>query len=108
YEISIATHLMQKGWDVDFADYSGTARFDFLACQGGVEIEVECKTTSNDTGREIHRQEVNRLADVLLRVSQQLAEHRGCHRILITVPDRLGRSNPELSSIASTVSAAVN
>ena len=33
YEISIATHLMQKGWDVDFVDYSGVARFDFLARQ---------------------------------------------------------------------------
>ena len=22
YEISIATHLMQKGWDVEFADYA--------------------------------------------------------------------------------------
>jgi hypothetical protein len=107
YEISIATHLMQKGWDVDFVDYSGVARFDFLARQGAAEIEVECKTTSNDTGRKIHRQEVNRLADLLLPVRQQLAEYRGCHRVLITVPDRLGKSNHELSSIASTVSAAV-
>jgi DNA invertase Pin-like site-specific DNA recombinase len=108
YEISIATHLMHKGWDVDFVDYSGVARFDFLARQGGAEIEIECKTTSNDTGRKIHRQEVNRLADLLLQVRQQLAEHRGCHRILITVPDRLGKSNLELSSIASMVSATVN
>src|SRR5262249_24977824 len=37
YEISIATHLMQKGWDVDFVDYSGAARFDFLARQGSAE-----------------------------------------------------------------------
>jgi hypothetical protein len=58
YEISIATHLVQKGWDVDFADYAGAARFDFLARQGAVEIEVECKSTSGDTGRKIHRQEV--------------------------------------------------
>ena len=60
YEISIATHLMQKGWDVQFVDYSGAGRFDR---QGVVEIEVECKTTSGDTGRKIHRQEVNRLAE---------------------------------------------
>jgi Holliday junction resolvase len=66
YEISIATHLMQKGWDVDFIDYSGAGRFDLLARQNGVEVEVECKTTSGDTGRKIHRQEANRLADLLL------------------------------------------
>jgi hypothetical protein len=106
YEINIATHLMQKGWDVDFVDYSGAARFDFLARRGTAEIEVECKTTSNDTGRKIHRQEVNRLADLLLPVREQLAEHRGCHRILVTVPDRLGKSNEELSGIVSTVAAA--
>jgi hypothetical protein len=60
YEINIATHLMQKGWDVEFIDYSGVARFDLLARRGDVEIEVECKTTSGDTGRKIHRQEVMR------------------------------------------------
>jgi hypothetical protein len=107
YEIGIATHLMQKGWDVDFVDYSGEARFDFLARHGAAEIEIECKTTSNDTGRKIHSQEMNRLADLLLPVTQQLIERRGCHRILLTVPDRLGKSAHELSSIASTVSAAV-
>ncbi|TYL89973.1 hypothetical protein FXB40_34150 [Bradyrhizobium rifense] len=107
YEISIATHLMQKGWDVEFIDYSGAARFDLLARQEAVEIEVECKTTSGDTGRKIHRQEVNRLADLLLPITQQVATEPGCHRILITVPDRLGKSIQELSAIASVVATAV-
>ncbi|MBV8891631.1 hypothetical protein [Bradyrhizobium sp.] len=81
YEINIATHLMQKGWDIEFIDYSGAARFDLLARQGAVEIEVECKTTSGDTGRKIHRQEVNRLADLLVPITQQVASEPGCHRI---------------------------
>jgi hypothetical protein len=107
YEISIATHLMQKGWDVEFIDYSGAARFDLLARQGAVEVEVECKTTSGDTGRKIHRQEVNRLSDLLLPITQQIANEPGCHRILITIPDRLGKSTQELSGIASVVASAV-
>jgi hypothetical protein len=107
YEISIATHLMQKSWDVEFIDYSGAARFDLLARRGSVEIEIECKTTSGDTGRKIHRQEVNRLADLLLPITQQVAAERGCHRILITIPDRLGKSTQELSGIASLVASAV-
>jgi hypothetical protein len=107
YEISIATHLMQKGWDVDFIDYSGAARFDLLARQDGVEVEVECKTTSGDTGRKIHRQEANRLADLLLPITEQLADEAGCHRILVTIPDRLGKSTQELSSIVSVVASAV-
>ena len=107
YEISIATHLMQKGWDVEFVDYSGAARFDFLARQDTVEVEIECKTTSNDTGRKIHRQEVNRLADLLLPMRELLADRQGCHCILVTVPDRLAKSNDELYAITSCVEAAV-
>jgi len=106
YEISIATHLMHKGWDVEFVDYSGAARFDLLAGKGTVEIEVECKSTSGDTGRKIHRQEVNRLADLLLPTTERLAEMAGCHRILVTIPDRLGKSNEALSGIASVVASA--
>jgi hypothetical protein len=74
YEISIAMHLMHKAWDIDFIDYSGAARFDLLARKNAVEIEIECKSTSGDTGRKIHRQEVNRLADVLLPTTDQLAD----------------------------------
>src|SRR5258705_12403985 len=107
YEIRMATHLIQKEWDVKFIDYSGAGRFDLLATQKGVEVEVECKTTSGDTGRKIHRQEVNRLADLLLPITRQVADERGCHRILITIPDRIGKSTQELSNIASTVAVAV-
>ena len=92
---------------MEFIDYSGAGRFDLLATQKGVEVEVECKTTSGDTGRKIHRQEVNRLADLLLPITRQVADERGCHRILITIPDRLGKSTQELSNIASTVAVAV-
>jgi hypothetical protein len=107
YEISIATHLMGKGWDVEFIDYSGAARFDFLARQGSIEVEVECKSTSGDTGRKIHRQEVVRLADLILPTTEQLANVAGCHLINVTIPDRLGKSNEGLSCIASTVTDAV-
>jgi hypothetical protein len=106
-EISKATHLMRKGWDLEFADYSGIARFDFLARQGSTEIEVEYKATSGDTGRKIHRQEVSRLADLILPTSEQLIDAPGCHCILITVPHWLGKSANDLSLIASTVVAAV-
>jgi hypothetical protein len=103
YEISIATHLMLKGWDVEFADYGRTAQFDFLANKDQVEIEVECKTSSGDTGRKVHRQEVNRLADRIGPAAELLAEIRGCHFIRITLPDRLGTSEGEHARIASTV-----
>lgn len=106
YEIRIATHLMRRNWDVEFVDYSGAARFDLLARQGTVEIEIECKTTSRDTGRKIHQKEVNRLADFILPTRLQLADIAGCHRLFVTIPDRLGKSNDELSGIAATIARA--
>jgi len=106
YEVSIAAHLMQKKWDVEFADLCGTARFDYLARQDNVEIEVECKTTSGDTGRKIHRQEVNRLADLILPTTQQLLETPGCHLISVVIPDRLAPADRELAEIASIVASA--
>lgn len=108
YEVGIAAHLMGQGWDVDFIDYAGTARFDLLARLDAAEIEVECKTTSADTGRKVHRQEANRLAELLLPITQKLAEEPGCHRILITVPDRLGRSQPQHDDIAAITAMAVD
>lgn len=106
YEISIATHFMQKGWDVDFIDYSGAGRFDFLARRESVEVEIECKSTSSDTGRKVHRQEANRLCDLLLPGAMGLANLRGCHLVRITVPDRLGKAVKELQGIAATFECA--
>jgi hypothetical protein len=107
YEIGIATHLMRKGWDVEFADLCGSAVFDFLARLGKAEVEVECKTTSGDTGRKIHRQEVNRLADLLKPVTETLLEDAGCHLLRIVIPDRLGKSLDELGRLAELVRSAI-
>jgi hypothetical protein len=107
YEIAIATHLMRKGWDVEFADLCGSAQFDFLARLADIEIEVECKTSSGDTGRKIHRQEVNRLADLLDPLFGALVENAGCHLLRITIPDRLGKSPDELKELAQLVKRAI-
>jgi hypothetical protein len=107
YEISMATHFMQQKWDIEFIDYSGLDCFDLLARKGSVEIEVECKCTSGDAGRKIHRQEVNRLADLLLPIITKLGERAGCHRVLVTIPNRLGKSNDDLSGIVEIVASAI-
>lgn len=107
YEIGIATHLMRKRWDVEFADLCGLGNFDFLARNGATEIEVECKKTSPDTGRKIHRQELNRLADLLLPTVDNVAQTPGVHLIQITVPDKLNKSTAELSEIVSVVEVAI-
>jgi hypothetical protein len=106
YEINMATHLMDRGWDVEFADYGGTAQCDFLARKDHVELEIECKTTSGDTGRKIHQQEVNRLGDLLTPVTRPALERRGCHFLKITLPDRLGKTPCDLKRIVELTVAA--
>jgi hypothetical protein len=106
YELGIATHLMGDSWDVQFADYCGLGRFDFLAGRGLVEIEVECKAISHDRGRKIHRHEANRLADLILPSIEQLMETPGCHLMRVTVPDRLGGSNDDMARVAAVVADA--
>lgn len=54
-EMSVAVHLWNGGYDVEFTDLENRAQFDFLARKNGVELEVDCKTASGDVGRAIHR-----------------------------------------------------
>jgi hypothetical protein len=99
---------MHKGWDVEFVDLCGAAQFDFLARLGAVEIEIECKTTSGDTGRKIHRQEVNRLADQLNPLAEALVAQAGCHLLQIVIPDRLGKTATELTELVDLVRSAMD
>ena len=40
------------------------------------------------------------------QATPQLADMAGSHRILVTIPDRLGKSNEALCGIASVVASA--
>jgi hypothetical protein len=106
FEIGMAVHVMGRGWDVDFADYSGTGRFDFLARRQDVEIEMEVKSPSGDAGRKIHRKEMNRLADLMVPTTEQLANEQGCHLLRVTVSDRLPAGEKELMEISALVAKA--
>jgi hypothetical protein len=107
FELSIATHLMHQGWDVELADLCGTARFDFLASREQISVEVECKTTSGDTGRKIHRENMNRLAHLVLDTARDLTAVPGCHLFRATIPDRLGDKEAELAAIDAAIAQAL-
>ncbi len=106
YEITMAMHLMSKGWDVAFADMEGIARFDFLATKDGAEIEMECKTTSGDTGRQIHRHEMSRLSGLIGPAMQELSKIAGSHFLNVTLPARLESSDAALQGAAETIMEA--
>ena len=108
YEINIAVHLMRAGWDVEFVDLCKQERFDFYAERDGMGIEVECKTTSGDTGRKIHRQEVNRLAGLMQPITDKLGETVGCHLLHLTIPGELKATDAYLGELVSLVEIAAN
>jgi hypothetical protein len=108
YEVQTAVHLMRRGFDVELVDLVGIGNFDFLAVRDGVSVEVECKTTSPDTGRKIHRAEVHRLADLILPVTKRLVESEGLHVIRVVIPDRLEPSDESLRQTASLVSCVLS
>jgi hypothetical protein len=81
-------------------------RFDWLAAGNGIEFEIECKTTSADTGRKIHRRELNRLAHYLLPTTKKLVEEGGFHLVRLVLPDRLEPGDRYLRQLGSVVSEA--
>lgn len=88
FELVIASHLMQKGVDVEWHDLN-TEGFDFLARRGDAIAEVECKTFSADIGRKIHKKRHYQLGGLIHREMSAAIEKRGSFFLDVQVEDRL-------------------
>jgi hypothetical protein len=108
YELNIAAHLSWKGYDVECVDLEGKGRFEFLASKNGAEFEIECKTTSPDKGRKIHRKDFNNLTYDLLPVTKDLVEAGGCHVIRLIIPDRLQANKQQIGAFKGVVSLSIS
>lgn len=90
YEMKVASHLMSRGYDVEFHDMEEGGGFDFLVTKDHVQMEVECKFWTGDIGRKIHRKQLYQLGD---RVSSEMLAYLGRLRtglfLQLTIPDRL-------------------
>ena len=108
YEMKIAANLMRKGFDVEFQDLEGRARYDFLAMKDGARIEVECKFMSGDIGRKIHRKQLYQLGD---RISIRMLEYVGKLRtgllLRLSIPDRLHGKEEHQAALAELLGRAV-
>jgi hypothetical protein len=103
YELTMAMHLMSKGWDVVFADIEKVGNFDFLARKDGLEIEMECKTTSGDSGRQIHRFEMSRLGTLIDPALAELSDVAGSHFLIVTIPSKLESSDASIKLVGEAV-----
>ena len=54
FEMRTVAHLMARGFDVEFHDLCEGGGYDFLATDGDIVFEVECKSVSGDVGHRVH------------------------------------------------------
>jgi hypothetical protein len=107
-EITTAAHLLSRGFDVEFHDMETGSGVDFIARNGGIEIELECKMVSGDLGRKIHRLRALALFWSLSEIAS--GTYRSATRglmIRITMPDRLTANDHLLHGIRDAFSRAI-
>jgi hypothetical protein len=88
-EMDVARRLFDFGYDVEFSDLEGTARYDLRFAKGAAEGEVECKSLSADAGRKIHRRDFYRFMESLGPAIVDRINTGAKETILVTVNDRL-------------------
>jgi hypothetical protein len=92
---------MSRGFDVEFCDLEGRARFDFLATKDGAEVEIECKAMTADIGRSIHRKREYQLASLLQNDFSRELEKQGGRLLTVSLPGAL--SGAQLPEIAASI-----
>jgi len=108
HEMTTAAHCMRQGFDIEFVDLEGEDRFDLLARRDQDEIEIECKTVSNDIGRKIHRKDFIELAKNLWPLlSDYRAELRQSRLVVLKVDDRLANTSDEAKRVSETIASVL-
>jgi hypothetical protein len=104
-ELTVATHFARRGHRLEWPEMTGDGTFDLLVPNlGGRGVEVECKSISDDKGRNIHRREA-------LAFHHLLASELGATRknlsaglaVVLTVPSRLPSRHEECKALAKRV-----
>jgi hypothetical protein len=106
HEMTVAVHLMNRGWDVEFYDLE-KGGFDYIARNGAKEIEIECKRVGTDTGRKIHRSDFYRMASPLFPTLGEFAHRRVADIVHLRVEDRLPSRDEDLARLRSAVQTAM-
>jgi hypothetical protein len=102
FEFLIASHLTQKGWDVEWRDWDGGG-YDFLVRRGSAEMEVECKAFSADLGRKVHRQHHYQLGGLLGGDIGSALDKYGSIFVDTVIPGRLDTAIDAVAGVIKTV-----
>lgn len=108
YEVDTAVNLVRRGFDVEWTDLTGVASFDLRATKDATTIEIECKTTSADTGRKITRAGLHRLAGRLADRTRLIDRTGGVHLYQVTIPNRLDTNDAQIAALAELISKSMD
>jgi hypothetical protein len=107
FEMRTVAHLMARGFDVEFHDISEGGGYDFLAKNGEIAVEVECKSVSGDIGHRVHLKRQYQLMPYFLDKMQRPVKS-GIVRLLVAkVPDRLHGNQEFMRAVATTIGQAL-
>ncbi|MHC4479003.1 MAG: hypothetical protein ACYTEL_25535 [Planctomycetota bacterium] len=86
FEIEVAWHFFQKGYELEWYEDDSTRRPEFLVRAPGLDFNVECKRISVDIARNIHRRDLYGFADKLI---PEIEKRKCAGRLDIILEDRL-------------------
>lgn len=108
FELTVAAHMMHRGFDVEFVDLEGTEKFDLLCEREGNLLEVECKNLSGDAGRPIHRRRLVQLGAAIQGVvGTDRRRNAGIELVKVTLNKRLEGRTEHQKTIASAVARSL-
>ena len=107
YEFDTAVHLVRRGFDVEWPDLFGTGRCDLVGILGSDVVEIECKTTSADTGRKVTRVGLHRVADMVGEKARSIAKSGGMNLYTVEIAGRLDTNDLRVAAISSLILRAL-
>jgi hypothetical protein len=105
FEFTMATHFLNRKWQVSWPEITGKETFDLLVTKPGhPDLEVECKTISEDKGKRLHRRKVIEFVDLLREplttVTSGLTKGLS---VVVTVPDQLPATHRDRGAVAQVI-----
>lgn len=104
-ELDLARRLMDAGYDIEFVDMEGNARFDLLFNRDTFTGEVECKSLSADAGRQIHRKDFYTFMEAITPALTAQAALKRQEVLLVTLDARLPSRAPDQAVLAKAVTS---
>ena len=101
-ELDLAQRLMDHGYDVEFVDMEGNARFDLLFNHDAFSGEVECKSLSADAGRQIHRKDFYRFMEAITPALAAQAELKRREVLVASLDGRLPSNTADQARLVRT------